>query len=100
MLLIQAELSRLDEGNQLKRTKNDASQVTALLFEKAIQTTEKNALGYHQALCYERYSDYLHNGGQITLARFCLNKAIQLYQDWGAITKVKQLGQVSFLQAK
>jgi AraC-like DNA-binding protein len=89
LVLLQAEKSRLLEYEQ--RAINSTYQAPALLFEQAIQLAKAHSFGYHAALCYERYSDYLQTKEQLCLARFCLTEASHLYQQWGASAKVKQL---------
>ncbi|SIS73517.1 AraC family transcriptional regulator [Neptunomonas antarctica] len=98
LVLLQAEKSRLLEHEQ--RAIKSTYQAPDLLFEEAIQLAEKNDFGYHKALCYERYSDYLVTKKQLSLARFCLNEACSLYQHWGASAKVKQLEHRQVLLAK
>ncbi|WP_293268472.1 AraC family transcriptional regulator ligand-binding domain-containing protein [Neptunomonas sp.] len=96
LLLLQAEKSRL-----LTRQSPNNSNSTdpAVLFEQAIKETEIHEFGYHKALCYERYADYLHAQGHVILARFCLNESSYLYQRWGASAKVEQLRQAYALLA-
>lgn len=98
LLLIQAELACIDEWEAIPI--NSDSHVAAVLFEKAIEATQTSDFGYHQALAYERYSHYLQSKKQNILARLCLNNAIELYHQWGAIAKVKQLRQTLCLLAK
>lgn len=79
--LLQAEICRMKKGD------------AAPLFEQLIGLADSQAKGYHPALCYERYADFLLAQGQRRLARFCLTEAQQRYQRWGAEEKVKQLVQ-------
>ncbi|WP_028469090.1 AraC family transcriptional regulator [Neptunomonas japonica] len=96
-LLLQAEKARLVK--QDSSDENSKKEAPAVLFEKAIKATEAHEFGYHKALCYERYADYLYAQEQTRLARFCLNEACYLYQCWGAVEKVKQLRQTHALLA-
>ncbi len=96
-LLLQAEKARFATSDTLN--KNSNIEPPAVLFEQAIKATEAHEFGYHKALCYERYADYLYNQDQTRLARFCINEACYLYQRWGALEKVKQLRQTHALLA-
>ncbi|WP_090726924.1 AraC family transcriptional regulator ligand-binding domain-containing protein [Neptunomonas qingdaonensis] len=96
-LLLQAEKARLEE--QGTSSENKPQEKPSILFEQALKATEIHAFGFHKALCYERYADYLHDQGQFRLARFCLNEASYLYQQWGASAKVNQLRQSHILLA-
>ena len=96
-LLLQAEKTRLEE--QEPSSENKHQQKPAILFEQALKATEVYAFGFHKALCYERYADYLHEQRQFSLARFCLSEASDLYQQWGAAAKVNQLRQSHILLA-
>ena len=86
--LLQAEKSRV------------LDQDPAPLFEQAIRAAELQHSQFHTALCYERYAEFLHAGGQHRLARFCLDEACARYQHWGASEKVKLLAPQQALLAK
>ncbi len=83
-LLLQAEKNRLT-GKDIR--------VCAPLYEQAIEAFNSSKMQCHRAIAFERYADLLMVSGQKVLAEFCLNKARQLFQRWGASVKVKQIEQ-------
>ncbi|OOV87997.1 hypothetical protein BTA35_0200075 [Oceanospirillum linum] len=83
-LLLQAEKNRLTRKS---------SGACAPLYEQAIQAFSDSKMQCHRAIAFERYADLLSETGQRVLAEFCLNKARQLFQRWGASSKVKQIEQ-------
>ncbi|WP_315981859.1 hypothetical protein [Aliamphritea spongicola] len=76
------------------------SQITALYFEQALQAAERQQFSFHRALVNERYADFLQHNGQTTLARYCLQEAMDFYRHWQADAKIKQLAQTLELLAK
>lgn len=88
LFLLQAEKARLD------------GQLAGRFYEQALAATGEQPFGFHKALIYERYAEYLSAYDQPNLARFCFNEARWFYEKWGADTKVKQLVQRLALLAK
>ena len=95
LCLLRAEKARLS----IRETSHH-QESPSHFFEQAITHTKQKNFSYHNALAYERYSLYLVSTEQKHLASFCLDKAIALYQHWGAQAKVKQLVQQQALLAK
>ncbi|WP_417598015.1 AraC family transcriptional regulator ligand-binding domain-containing protein [Oceanospirillum sp.] len=83
-LLLQAEKNRLT---------GKSPEDCVPLYEQAIQAFSDSKMQCHRAIAFERYADLLSETGQRVLAEFCLNKARQLFQRWGASSKVKQIEQ-------
>ena len=85
--LLQAEKSRLEFQQEHQEPP------THHYYEKALKTFNVSPFIHHRALAYERYSNYLNQVQQDSLAIFCQQEAKQLYQSWGASAKVAQLEQ-------
>ncbi|WP_296063319.1 AraC family transcriptional regulator ligand-binding domain-containing protein [uncultured Amphritea sp.] len=81
-LLLQAEKARL------------LNQPPEPLYEQAIESAEQHGFSHHRALCYERYGDFLQAQQQSCLARFCLQKSRDLYSQWGASSKARQIDSI------
>jgi hypothetical protein len=67
-------------------------QAVDKLYQKAIESA--NRLGHlqHSAVCNERYGDFLLQIGWDKSGWAChLSKAAGLYEEWGAVGKVKEL---------
>ena len=82
--LVSAEIARL-EGRAV-----DAMQ----LYEQAIQSAHENGFVQNEALAYEVAARFYVGRGFQTFAHVYLCKARNCYDRWGALGKVKQLGEL------
>jgi len=82
--LVSAEIARL-EGRAF-----DAMQ----LYEQAIQSAHENGFVQNEALAYEVAARFYVGRGFQTFAHVYLCKARNCYDRWGALGKVKQLGEL------
>ena len=60
-------------------------------FEDAIFMAEARGFTNYLALAHERFSYYLEQNSQSSRARDHLNKAINLYVEWGAVSRARSL---------
>lgn len=81
----------LAEKNRLIRAPDTRQESCSDHFEKAISLFEQQGFHAHQALCFERYGNYLQSKSQNRVAKLCFQQARKLYQSWGATLKVSQL---------
>jgi hypothetical protein len=79
--LLDAERCALDK-KESKALKN---------YEVAVLLAGRRGLVNLQALCNERFADYLVICNDINEASYRFNEAIRLYEEWGASKKVEQL---------
>ena len=94
-LLLDAEhtalrVKRHDSENDVKNTKMYLAADE--LYQKAIDSASKLGHLQHTAICNERYADFLfHCGWDKSGSRLKLTESIRLYDEWGAVGKVKEL---------
>jgi predicted ATPase/signal transduction histidine kinase/CheY-like chemotaxis protein len=79
-LLIKAEIAAIKHDESAWKT-----------FDKAIKLAGKNQFIQHQALACELTGNYWFNEGKNILAAQYLHQAYELYINWGAKAKAKQL---------
>lgn len=72
----------LIRGNQTKAIK---------YYEDAVSSAKNNELTYIEAICHEFVGDYLFDSKQFTSASGFINKAIYIYNKWGAVEKAAKL---------
>jgi hypothetical protein len=63
-------------------------------YEVAVLLAGRRGLVNLQALCNERFADYLVICNDINEASYRFNEAIRLYEEWGAWKKVEQLKEI------
>lgn len=83
LALIRAELAKPNE---------DVNQVIEQ-YDLAIETARQNHFTHDQALASELAAEFYLSRNREVIGRTYLNDARNLYQEWGATTKVKQLTQ-------
>jgi predicted ATPase len=60
-------------------------------YEIAILMARRFQLISDEAICHERFADFCWTNGKLEGAKYHYNRSLQLYRDWGAHGKVKQL---------
>lgn len=67
----------------------------AKYYDKAITSSEQHGFVQEAALCSELAANFYHETGNLSLARYYLINALNLYKKWGGYGKVQQLVQNS-----
>ncbi len=75
---------------EIAKCKGDFEKAT-LLYDLAIEDALEEEFIHHAAIAAERAFEYYRIKNRTTLAQFYFRKCIKLYEDWGALAKVKQL---------
>jgi predicted ATPase len=80
-LFIKAERARLSGRMELARIK----------YEQAVHCAHAGGFMHHEAMIKERAARFHQEEGRVLLAQSHLMQAHQLYREWGALRKVRQL---------
>jgi len=85
------DMLQLLKAEELSTMKNEAFESVRNAFDAAIQYALRSGFIHHAALANERAGKYCLARNEKTYATDYLGRAVELYQDWGALGKVHKM---------